>query len=114
MTNKTLKQCLPKRIEILNKLDSDHKPSAEELEAAYGYLDYCLGCGKKFKFAEAFDHGFEGNAHKFDCGFWGRLLGRIYWVLRLIFMLVILVPFLIIEGIGWCVGKIIPRAKKYL
>ena len=114
MTNKTMNQCLPKRIKILDKLDSDHKPSAEELEAAYGYLDYCLSCGKKVKFAEAFDLGFEGNAHKFGCGFWGRFFGIFYTLLRTIFLLIIAIPLLIIEGIGWCVRKIIPRAKKYL
>ena len=33
-------------------LKENPKPSKEQLEKMYGYLDSCLICGKKFKFAE--------------------------------------------------------------
>ena len=33
-----MKQCLPKRIDLLDKIDSDHEPSSEELNEAYGIL----------------------------------------------------------------------------
>lgn len=48
--------------ENLNK-----KPTKEELEEAYGYLDYCYECGKKFSFWDRlfnYSHNMLGSCHK--------------------------------------------------
>lgn len=61
------------RIGIIKKFsNSKEKPSIEELESAYGYLDYCYYCKKKFTFCDNITfnifHGIMGNCHKRDCG----------------------------------------------
>jgi hypothetical protein len=77
------------------------KPSKKELEEMYGYLDYCLICDKQFRFAEAYDHGFEGNTHKFGCSYKARTLGYIYQFFKVIFLLILIIPVGIYEGLKW-------------
>jgi len=77
----------------------DYKPTPEEIQEAYGYLDYCLNCGKKFIPGEAFSHGILGNCHLFGCGYLARFLGYIYTILKIIFLLIIAIPVLIVMGI---------------
>ncbi len=113
MTNKTMNQCLPKRIELLERVTTSREiaePTAKELDEAYGYLDYCLNCGKKFWIGEANTHTSGGNFHEFGCSFFMRLLGIFYTLLKIIFVLIIAIPMLIYYGIKWCVGKM--RRKK--
>ncbi len=58
----------------------------------YEYLDYCLECGNKIKFYEAYTHTFGGNYHKFGCSLFVRLIGSLYNIL----IKLILLPFLLI------------------
>jgi len=74
-----------KRIELIEKYgDLDNKPSDKELEEAYGYLSYCIGCGMKFKFAEPHQHSIVGNCHKFGCSIFSRGLGYLYLIIKII------------------------------
>ena len=86
---------LDKRMELIEKMDKvrSYKPTTKELEDAYGYLDYCLDCGKELRFMEAYTHGFEGNSHKFGCSLPFRILGRIYTLLKTIIHLPLILIF---------------------
>lgn len=61
-----------RRAALLEKyVDSKERPTDKELEEAYGYLDYCLECGKPFTFWDRISfnkmHTFTGNFHSRDC-----------------------------------------------
>jgi hypothetical protein len=60
------------RIEIVEKYaGSKEKPTNEELQEAYGYLDSCFSCGKKFtswdRFTFNISHSILGNQHRRNC-----------------------------------------------
>lgn len=47
-------------------------PTPEELQEAYGYLDFCYICEKKITFWDRISfnvqHSIIGNCHRRDCG----------------------------------------------
>ena len=56
------------RIGLIKKYaNSKEEPTSEELKSAYGYLDYCFSCGKKFTFWDSITfnigHGTMGSFH---------------------------------------------------
>ncbi len=59
------------RIKLLKKVKKNCKPTEEELEEAYGYLDCCYVCGEEFNFLDKItfniEHGFLGNSHRRNC-----------------------------------------------
>jgi len=62
-------------IDILSK----REPSTKELKKMYGYLASCWRCDKRiFLGFESYLHSFEGNSHRFGCGFFGRLIGFLW------------------------------------
>jgi len=65
LTKKRLLKNYEKRMELIK---SGKEPSAEELQEAYGYLDYCINCGKSLTFLDRISfniqHGCLGNTHK--------------------------------------------------
>ena len=79
-------------------LKDNPNPSEKQLEKMYGYLDSCLICGKKLKFAEPFAHGFEGNAHRFGCSTIARTFGYLYQIIKII-TIPIWLPILTIFGL---------------
>jgi len=85
------------RINLIKKMDKKikYKPSSEELQDAYGYLDYCNVCNKKLRFGEPHTHTMLGNYHKFGCSVLARGLGYIYFPISTIIKL----PFMIVIGI---------------
>ncbi len=82
-------------------LKDNTKPSKKQLEKMYGYLDYCFNCGKKFRFAEPSQHGFEGNSHKFGCSVIARSFGYLYRLIKLITFPIWLPILLGLFFIGW-------------
>jgi len=69
------KQTYKKRADLIEKCSKiqKYKATDEEIKEAYGYLDYCLICGKKFSFLDFIffniSHSFFGNTHRwFNCG----------------------------------------------
>ena len=85
---------LDKRFDLIKKQDEDrsYEPSEKEIEEAYGYLDYCISCGKKIRFLESFSHGFEGNDHKFGCNIFSRIFGVMFFIIKNLLMLLIALP----------------------
>jgi len=112
MKTKMKSNYLEKRMDLVKKKgeDKNYKPTPEELEEAYGYLDYCFDCGKPIRWGESFSHGFFGNSHKFGCSLQERILGRLWFSFWLIFKLIIFIPALIIFGI-YLLVKLIFREK---
>ena len=98
---------LDNRMKLIEKIDNNknYEPAEEELELAYGYLDTCLSCGKRLRFVEPFNHGFEGNVHKFGCSVSARGLGYLYFVLKIITIPIWVSLFFLIFFIQWIVGK---------
>ena len=47
---------LENRMKLIKKIakNEDYEPTKEELHKAYGYLSYCLSCGKKIRTFEPF------------------------------------------------------------
>lgn len=47
------------------------QPTAQEIKEAYGYLDYCLECGRKITLWDRLTfnvvHNFMGNTHRRNC-----------------------------------------------
>lgn len=81
-------------------------------ETDYSYLNYCFCCGKQIRWFDAFVHGFEGNAHRFGCGFIPRFLGSIAHFIYLICAIIILIicsPFLLIK---YVIDKLKNQEKK--
>jgi hypothetical protein len=68
------------RMNLIEKMDKDreYSPSPEELETAYGYLDYCFVCGERIRFFDSYEHSFVGNSHRFGCAGFMRILGACY------------------------------------
>ena len=94
------------RINLIEKAtkEKNYKPTETELQNAYGYLDYCLDCGKGIRNFEPFSHCMLGNRHKFGCSLFMRFVGLIYNIILLPFKLIIFVliaPFYF----GWIVIK---------
>lgn len=87
-------------------LKDNPNPSKEQLEKMYGYLDYCLGCEKRFKFAEPSSHGFEGNVHKFGCSIFARTCGYFYQLTKLILIPIWLPMLLVLVLIEWISDKL--------
>jgi hypothetical protein len=62
-------------LDIINKISvydkENRKPSEEELQELYGYLDNCWICGKRFTFWDSItlnkQHCFAGNLHRRNC-----------------------------------------------
>ena len=78
---------------------TDERPTAEELQEAYGYLDYCNDCGEELTAFEPYTHGILGNNHMFGCESYQRIFGVIVNVpLNIIktCLAFILLPFVII------------------
>ena len=69
-------QYLQNRQNLIEKVskDENYKPTKEELQNAYGYLDFCLDCGKRILPLEPFSHSMLGNRHRFGCSFFRRFL----------------------------------------
>ena len=93
-------------IKLMDKVDKDksYKPTKEELQGAYGYLDYCSICGKRFLPLESSTHSFIGNSHKFGCSIVFRLIGIIYSLISIplkLLMFIIIAPFYF----GWLLIK---------
>lgn len=86
---------LDKRFELIKKIDENRKyePTKKELKEAYGYLDYCLSCGKKLYLFEPHEHGFEGSTHRFSCSYFTRILS---WIINFLFIFLIKLPLVII------------------
>ena len=88
---------LQNRIKLIEKMGkSEYEPTKQELENAYGYLDYCLMCGKKLLPLEATSHGSEGTCHKFGCSIFMRSVGVIYMVFSIpikLVLFIIIAPF---------------------
>ncbi len=92
---------LDNRIKLVEKMDGDYKPTTEELQSAYGYLDFCNSCGKELKFAEPYSHGFLGNSHKFGCSIFARTCGYLYQLIKLILIPIWLPILLVMALIEW-------------
>ena len=94
---------LDNRFKLFSKFEKDVKPTEKELESAYGYLDYCLECGKQLRFLEPYQHSMFGNCHRFGCSKLKRILGLIYNITILTFikipLLIIILPFYLFYSI---------------
>jgi len=88
-------------MKLIEKMDKNRKyePTTEELKNAYGYLNYCLGCGEPITFMEAHYHCFMGNYHKFGCESYQRIFGVLFNVMKISLLLVLVIPYLIFYGI---------------
>lgn len=73
-------QYIQNRINLVEKASKNkkYKPTKEELQSAYGYLDSCLDCGKEFLPFEPYSHCLLGNRHKFGCSVFMRFVGFTY------------------------------------
>jgi len=104
---KTRSQCFDKIMELQDKKAElrnkgiNYKSTDEELQKAYGYLNYCYECRRRFKFLEAVSHSIDGNTHMFGCTFFDRFIGMIYNIFITVVELIMLVPLSIIEVIKW-------------
>jgi hypothetical protein len=88
------------RYDIVKKYaGTDERPTAEELQEAYGYLDYCNDCGEELTAFEPFIHGTLGNNHMFGCKSYQRIFGVMInfpaKLIKLVFVF-LLIPFVII------------------
>ncbi len=105
MTNKELPNYLDERINLVKKIDlskdKEYKPTEEELEKAYGYLNYCIDCGRPLIWADATTHCFLGNHHKFGCSKPLRLVSIIYKIILLPLVLIgiLIYPFIIFKRV---------------
>lgn len=81
------------RIKLMKK-GLKRKPTKEELQKAYGYLDNCLDCGKRFGFGELVSHSIMGNTHRFGCSISHRILAGILGVIYNVFKLLLVIIFL--------------------
>ncbi len=88
------------RIKLIKK-GLKRKPTKEELQKAYGYLDNCLDCGKRFRFLEPSSHSIMGNSHLIGCSILSRIFGVIFGILRLVLRLILL-PVLLPIGLILC------------
>ena len=82
-----------------SKKYKDQKPTPEELQDAYGYLDYCNDCGEKLTAFEPYIHGTLGNCHMFGCKSYQRILGvMLNFPVKIIktVLAFLLIPFMII------------------
>lgn len=86
-------QYIQNRINLVEKTSKNkrYKPTKEELQSAYGYLNYCLDCGKEFLPFEPFSHCTFGDRHKFGCSSFRRSVGLIYNIILFPFKLIILI-----------------------
>ncbi|MFH1276246.1 MAG: hypothetical protein ABIH82_03970 [Candidatus Woesearchaeota archaeon] len=89
----------------MDRLARKPEPSKEELEEMYSYLGFCLICEKPLRFGEPFQHGFEGNVHRFGCTPFKRILGWIFNFLKMILLLILIIPFGIYECLKWMVKR---------
>ena len=104
-------QYLQNRQNLIEKVskDENYKPTKEELQNAYGYLDFCLDCGKRILPLEPFSHSMLGNRHRFGCSFFRRFVGFIYKIsvlpLELIFFIIIAPIYFGVMGIKKLLGE---------
>lgn len=89
---------LKNRIELIKKIDKNknYKPTPKELKNAYGYLDYCIYCGKRILLLEGYSHGYLGNCHKFGCSNFMRFFSLIYTIFTIpikVILLLLIMPF---------------------
>lgn len=94
--NKLQKENMETHLMNISYLKENKNPSKKQLKKMYEYLDYCYLCGKPIRLMDSFNHGFEGNYHKFGCSLILIWLGRIYTPLSMIFRLIfslIVLPF---------------------
>ncbi len=98
---------LDNRIEFIKKMDQngEYESTEEELESAYGYLDTCLSCDKRFRFGESFSHGFAGNVHRFGCSILARGFGYLYQIIKLITIPIWFPIILLLSFIGWLIER---------
>ena len=96
---------LDNRIKLVKKIDRNYKPTIEELQSAYGYLDYCNSCGKELKFAEPYTHSMFGNYHKFGCSIFARTCGYLYQLIKLITFPIWIPILLVLVFIEWIKEK---------
>lgn len=84
---------LDARIELIKKVGGikNYKPSKDELEDAYGYLNYCINCGKQIGRFEEFTHCLLGNSHKFGCSKVRRCFGWVFGIIKIPFLIVALI-----------------------
>lgn len=91
---------LNNRIKLIKKIKKiNDEPTREQLKEAYGYLDYCLKCGRRIRFWESYIHSFCGNVHKFGCSYLQKRLGIIYKFIIVFCLLPLLILFILIHYI---------------
>ena len=94
-------------MELIEKIgeNNNYSPTPEELEKAYGYLDYCYNCGLRIYPGEGYNHSTIGNCHWFGCSFSARMFGAALNTLKLILLSplilvgLIIYPFIIFKRV---------------
>lgn len=101
------------RINLVKKMGKKikYEPSKQELEDAYGYLDYCNVCNKKLRFLEPYTHTLFGNHHKFGCSILARSFAYIYFPISTIIKLPFMIVIGIFEGLIWGVKALYKNLK---